>query len=319
MFSILKERLVSVAIIIGIVVAAWFIFNNYQTNVVMAAEGPFPLEGYAWTDTIGWISFNGDVEVLSNRNISGWGWSDNIGWVKFGGIGNGCPNSSGNCGARIISDGGTGWEMTGWARALAHSDPQAGGWDGWISLNCENTGDCDTSSDYAVRIDENGYFDYSNSYAWGDMVVGWTSFKYVTLNNLCTSNVINSCSADTSRKTTTDIWCKDTTEDVDCAASGEVCIAETGVCGERVELTGTFEVSPAIVRSGGDITAEWAVTGASSCEIQIGRGVLHENLVAGDSPYTGLPGPTSQTIYTLTCEGSEIGSSTVNVLPTIYE
>jgi hypothetical protein len=51
------------------------------------------LTGYAWSDTIGWISMNCDntdscasndysISIGSNGTLSGYAWSDNIGWVS---------------------------------------------------------------------------------------------------------------------------------------------------------------------------------------------------------------------------------------------
>lgn len=57
------------------------------------------LSGYAWNDTIGWISFNCDqsthggenqcttsdygVSIDSNGNFSGYAWNDIVGWISF--------------------------------------------------------------------------------------------------------------------------------------------------------------------------------------------------------------------------------------------
>ena len=47
-------------------------------------------------------------------------------------------------------------------------DPDGGGWDGWVSLNCSNTGDCGTV-DYKWEINSG----LISGYAWGGDVVGW--------------------------------------------------------------------------------------------------------------------------------------------------
>ncbi len=63
------------------------------------------LSGYAWNDTIGWISFNCDgsthggtnqcalsnykVDIDSDGNFTGYAWNDIVGWVNFN-----CSNSS---------------------------------------------------------------------------------------------------------------------------------------------------------------------------------------------------------------------------------
>lgn len=78
--------------------------SNYGVNVQSNGE----LQGYAWSDHIGWISFNS-----SELNIAG------------------CPSA--DCTARRIGD-----ELIGFARALKPATSGISGWDGWISLSCEN-------------------------------------------------------------------------------------------------------------------------------------------------------------------------------------
>lgn len=134
------------------------------------------LSGYAWSETIGWISFtpatNGGntINIDASGNVSGYGWSENIGWVKFGELSN-IP--SGGADAKI-----TGSSFTGWARACAgtvtgdcNGSSRTDGWDGWISLS-------GTSPDYGVTLNPvTGVFD---GYAWGSEVVGWLDFSYAT-------------------------------------------------------------------------------------------------------------------------------------------
>jgi hypothetical protein len=48
----------------------------------------------------------------------------------------------------------------------------AGGWDGFISLNCANNGGCGTSN-YAVTLSGSNF----QGYAWGSDVLGWLSFR----------------------------------------------------------------------------------------------------------------------------------------------
>jgi len=61
------------------------------------------LSGWAWSDNIGWISFNStntndatDYGVNENPDgtLVGYAWSSNIGWIQFGGL-SGFPNGSG--------------------------------------------------------------------------------------------------------------------------------------------------------------------------------------------------------------------------------
>jgi hypothetical protein len=133
---------------------------------------PNNVSGWAWSENIGWISFNstncqGSANCLcpslggagcpnpsypcsnsscadlktygviidpSTGDFSGHAWSENIGWISFNSADlAGCP--SGTCKARLdttptgsVCDG-TG-VICGWARALSYG----GGWDGWIRL-----------------------------------------------------------------------------------------------------------------------------------------------------------------------------------------
>ncbi len=139
------------------------------------------VSGFAWSENIGWLSFNcNNPELPSPRcannygvNInpstgifSGYAWSENIGWISFNvaDLG-GCP-PSGACQAKL--DFGT-KQVSGWAKVLSNNswirlrDTNYGvswnnttqemeGWAwsdtdlGWISFNCKNQGVCGTSN-----------------------------------------------------------------------------------------------------------------------------------------------------------------------------
>lgn len=150
------------------------------------------LDGFAWSETIGWISLNCrndnnctttdyKVTINADRSITGWGWSSNIGWIKFGGLSN-FPNGGGTVAqnARVT---GTHPNLTwtGWARACAgtlngncdsmSNSLVAGGWDGWISLQGTNHS---VSANMTTGMN-------NNSYAWGSDVVGWIDmFSHVS-------------------------------------------------------------------------------------------------------------------------------------------
>lgn len=93
---------------------------------------------------IGWISLNSTNTLSSPTNYgvsfplngdpaSGYAWSENVGWISFNEADlAGCP--SGTCSARIEEE-----SLKGWARVLAVKDASAvgnsGGWSGFISLD----------------------------------------------------------------------------------------------------------------------------------------------------------------------------------------
>ncbi len=132
------------------------------------------LSGYAWSDNIGWISFNCTdtdtcttshygVSIESNQEMSGYAWSDNIGWISFNESDlDGCP--SGLCQARLDGN-----KLVGWARALSGVSSDDG-WDGWISLGTQSS----DSISYGVELNEDSVF---NGFAWGDEIVGWIDFN----------------------------------------------------------------------------------------------------------------------------------------------
>ncbi|HNR81835.1 MAG TPA: hypothetical protein PKK37_05340, partial [Candidatus Pacearchaeota archaeon] len=139
--------------------------------------------GFAWSENIGWVSFNnkavdgiaGDggatdygVNIATDGTMSGYAWSENIGWISFNGAdAAACGGCSGDdCQAKVNQtlNGSGEYEVGGWAKVLANG----GGWDGCISLR---------GSNYGVSIDPaTGDF---HGWAWSDMVLGWLSFNSV--------------------------------------------------------------------------------------------------------------------------------------------
>src|SRR3989344_918370 len=137
----------------------------------LALAAPEPnLSGWAWSETIGWISFNSNnqdagvqygVNVDSGGNISGYAWAETIGWISFN-ENSGCPDAP--CKPKPNKSNG---EVSGWARAyraVATEGQTLGGWDGWISLRGTN---------YGVSVSGCGW----SGWAWGSDVVGWIHFQ----------------------------------------------------------------------------------------------------------------------------------------------
>ncbi|MEK7567459.1 MAG: PKD domain-containing protein [Patescibacteria group bacterium] len=174
-------------------IAILIISSNFDKEIktpIALAGSEHNLSGYAWSDTVGWVSFNcTDVGTCGTSNygvnidigtgsFSGYAWSDNVGWISFNASDvSGCP--AGACTPTLNSVTG---EVTGWAKALS----AGGGWDGFISLNCSNNGGCGTSN-YSVAFSGT----VSSGYAWGDSVVGWMSWcgtGYCVISSAIVSN-----------------------------------------------------------------------------------------------------------------------------------
>ncbi len=168
-----------IIIIIGVV-----FFTGESEDVY--GEDVFSLYGYAWSENIGWISFNCEntgvcdqsnygVRVTDEGGLYGYAWSENIGWIKFNDLDNfpEAPHYS----AKVDVDGTlAGCEegkLCGWARALAGLEDPDDGWDGWIKLGGEN-------DQYTLNFEENptGNREFQIlGWAWGSDVVGWISFN----------------------------------------------------------------------------------------------------------------------------------------------
>jgi len=152
-----------------------FFFGTQNVNAIGN------LSGYAWSENIGWISFNCDSQYtcetseygvnvdLDNGKLSGNAWSENIGWISFNELDTGVPPSSDPCDSTCIAKaipsgqfGKSDVNIKGWARALN----QGNGWDGWMRF--------DHGRSDEVYVDEEGCF---HGYAWGDTVLGWISFS----------------------------------------------------------------------------------------------------------------------------------------------
>ena len=133
------------------------------------------VSGWAWSENIGWISFNNitgggpidyGVEISTSTGIfSGYAWSENIGWISFERNDTGTPpaspyNGSEDFIAKLDLETN---EVSGWAKALSI--------DSWIKLR-------DTT--YGVERDISTTPDELKGWAWSDQVIGWISFNSIT-------------------------------------------------------------------------------------------------------------------------------------------
>lgn len=322
-------RIFNAAIIL--VMVAFAFFTGVQLASAQAAHtwtgADVDLEGWAWSSNIGWISMscatgshlgtsvcgsgpgqsNYGVSIdNTNGRISGYAWSSNIGWIQFSGNGGGCPAGS-NCNARVVDDGGI--EMRGWARALSHG----GGWDGWISLSCENMSECGTSS-YQPEFG-NGVMT-GLSYAWGSFVVGWIDLSGIAFTPPCDSAAGTSCRIDGTGYESTDSWCRTTTTS---CPSGQTCSTYPPGCTNTTPTVTTFTPDSTVVRVGDTVTVDIDVTGVvGSCIVITIEGNSAPLLPdAGGNVVTTWTSPalTGQTTFTLECDGIEVGDFAVQVIP----
>ncbi len=103
MFKFTKN-LISISLVFILVVAIT-IFASTTSQV--KAGSLDNLSGWAWSDNIGWISFNSTTDgslvnygvAINETNkttngtgdFSGYAWSDNIGWISFNRVDTGNP------------------------------------------------------------------------------------------------------------------------------------------------------------------------------------------------------------------------------------
>ncbi|MDI6591590.1 MAG: PKD domain-containing protein [Patescibacteria group bacterium] len=155
------------------------VFGFFAIGFVLASSAD-NVWGWAWSENIGWISFNCTntnwcatsnygVNIENSGYFSGYAWSENIGWISFNRAETGPPPTSPDYNPYLAKvDLETG-KVSGWARALAYGD----GWSGWIKLRGRTTEA--VPKEYGVVIDkDSGEF---SGWAWSDMVIGWISFN----------------------------------------------------------------------------------------------------------------------------------------------
>lgn len=133
------------------------------------------LSGWAWSSTIGWVSFNNTNNSGSSCNVgtppicygvnlnpttgylTGYAWSSNVGWISFN------PSDvTAACGAQAQL---VGSAFQGWARAIVAAGKESQGWDGCISM-------LGNVPAYGITINGQAL----QSYSWGDRVIGWLKY-----------------------------------------------------------------------------------------------------------------------------------------------
>lgn len=247
--------------ILAIAVVATIAVSFFIAPEPTLSQAASPLTGYAWSDTIGWISLNCSnlgtcgtsnygLSIAADGAISGYAWSENIGWISAQSANlTGCPTAP--CTVRMDE-----YALKGWLRALAYSDSQSGGWDGFISLSGTN---------YGPTLNQAG--DTFTGYAWGDMNIGWLSFGagttpvQTTWNPQCSTQY--SCVSSTTRRTA----CQGAVP----VACGGSLICSSGACvtppAPSTAPGDELSIEPRLVRPGGTVVVLWSVRDATSCSV----------------------------------------------------
>jgi len=151
------------------------------------------VSGWAWSENVGWISFNctnqswcatSSYGVNINNitgEISGNAWSSNLGWISFDRTKTGTPPAAPYNGAEsYIAKIATlePYEVSGWTRALSASSSEHGGWDGWIKFTW-NTGTATgtVTLNHTTNEFEGWAWGGNPEAASGSGVIGWLSFN----------------------------------------------------------------------------------------------------------------------------------------------
>jgi len=194
---------------------SYIAFEPGANGYIGGGGGGQNLFGWAWSENIGWVSFNcvdleptnpgktcldaADplfnpaihlvdyaVNLRTDDFLEGYAWSENIGWISFNLANTAAP--PGPTPAYDYSGSGfiaqydrTSLELRGWARAISvcpslpcSTTDNSDGWDGWIKLHKHPS---ETAvPDYGV--DANLFTDEFEGWAWGSGVVGWVSFNH---------------------------------------------------------------------------------------------------------------------------------------------
>lgn len=162
-------------LLVGFVVGVYFFTLPLKDIKAGAGENVW---GFAWSDNVGWISFNNTsgggannygVNITDNGTtgtLSGYAWSNNAGWISFNaGDLTGCPTAP--CLALVNKANG---QVSGWAKFLTTND--------WIRLRGNG---CNVS----INRETGDFF----GWAWGGETGGWISFNcnQVETGNICAS------------------------------------------------------------------------------------------------------------------------------------
>jgi len=270
------------------------------------SQSASPITGWAWSDTIGWISMGGagyGMSMDTSGVVTGYAWSDNIGWVSANDadLKPACTTAAGP-GSKVDLTGG---QWNGWLRAIAGGSAQSGSWDGCISMS---------GAGYGVSFEQGtGKFGQTSKFAWegntdlGAAVVGWVDFSGVSTEpTSCTPPEpvgVPYCK-DPSTSCSYDAACLES-----CNPCPYGCNSLDGKCNGPPLPTGTFTVKPILIgasNTGAEVI--WNVQNVTRCDVVTTPNVGSWG-TAADASNTSTGGPytsillTQQTIFTIHCPG----------------
>jgi len=279
-----------------------------QGNSPAFAANSTPISGYAWSDTVGWISMSGSnygLTMAANGTVTGYAWSDTIGWVSA----NSTDIASCQSGANSRVQSGT-WN--GWLRAIAGG---VGGWDGCISMS-------GSSPTYSVAYDKQaGTF---GGYAWGSTVVGWVNFSQVSTAGACTDlQGDNYCVGnDIYQHDVQGNACQISTCSYQCASGACIAPPHPDPGTDNVALI----LTPLIVPQDETVSVTWSIDNVKNDCTVVGNGDSWSSTADGSGHSAGARTSSpinKQTTYTLTCTGLDdttyTESHTINIIPKFRE
>ncbi|MFN0219236.1 MAG: hypothetical protein ACKVP4_10515 [Hyphomicrobium sp.] len=269
------------------------------------SQSTVPITGYAWSDTIGWISLhcsdlgtcatnNYGLSLAADGGISGYAWSEHVGWVSANADDlAGCPAAP--CAAGLSDD-----ALHGWLRAVAGDTEQSGGWNGFIRLSGPGYG--------VTRANAT-----MSGFAWGSLVVGWVDFALsINENNQCSPTF--SCDGNAVRNSCTG-------EAIPCP-TGYVCSAGACIANAAPVATAEITVAPSLVRRGLTTTVAWRSAGMASCSVTEDNPSIENawSRLSGEETSSGISQRTTYTLSCVTPAGTPVvDSAVVNLLPAFRE
>ncbi len=185
---------------------------------------------------LGYISLNsadqgapaGDYGVTvdaATGDFSGVGWSDYGGWLETDATG--FPLAGGTAATAVkmmpscwTDPTQTVCKVIGWMRFTAGTQPQAGGWDGWVSLNTT------TSPSYGVSYNKTSK--KFSGYAWGGSVAGWINFENASATILPVSN--GACTDPSANNYTNPLAPGQVSDASVCTYDNDICVTDPSVC-----------------------------------------------------------------------------------------